>query len=100
MIGAMKLAHDKALLALNQAKALREQHKASGMPADVNEQFNKHMADFEAASTEYHALKNQEEKFASLEKGLEDFTAPAGEAFYANPELTKTAAPAEQNAAA
>lgn len=94
----MQLAQANALVALNAAKAIREQYKTTGMTAEATTSFNAAMADFTAANTTFQAFKTQEESFSNLDKALETYTAPASEAFYGNPAIG-THAPAAQTAA-
>jgi len=61
-----------ALSALHQANAVQEAH-ANGMPADVLETFEAHMAEFATHNEAYNAAMKTEAAVASMKAGLESY---------------------------
>jgi len=76
MNATMKKFHDLALSAHAKAKALMHDHKEGGMPADVKEQFDKHMADWTENHQGYLAAKEENDKFNQLDQADELYNAP------------------------
>ena len=75
----VKAARDRALTALNAAKAVREACGSlpkNQWPADKQAQFDGHMADWTQAHQEYEAGKAASEQFEALDRGLEMYNAP------------------------
>jgi len=83
MTPAMKLAHSKAFVALNAAKAIRaELGDDLEKWADAKRtEFDGYMREFAAANTEFNALKSQVESLAALDAGIASYTQPS-EGFY------------------
>lgn len=106
MTAAMKLAHAKALKALNDAKAIKTSQGETPYQAwsdDKKTEWTQHMADFTSANTEYQGLKTDAERFSALDSNLAAYNTPA-EGFYTQPVLGNrqvfTGQSAEQRTAA
>ena len=76
----MKMAHDRALVAANQAKAIRTQFTGveyGAWPDDKKAEFTAFMNDFSQANQEFEAAKTENDQFTQLDRALETYTAPA-----------------------